>query len=251
MTDELEHKLRSALTEMAEGVPPSHHAWAEQERRLAMKSRRNRVRPALMAAVAAAVVALIAVPVMVLNSRTAPVDMGAEPLPPSTRSADLLPDGREKVAYRAETGETLTSGPMIVGVRGTSRPSVYVYAYTVRSPKGPTLCFAANAEGNEINGTEQAEHGAPSCAPIARPRTGYSWGMREAPAGNAGDTYVYVMSKPAAGFMVRDVNGKLIVSEQKASGDEFTMFAAYMESPQQPKAWTVKDAADKVLQNGP
>ena len=34
--DELEHKLRSALTEMAEEVPPSHHAWAEQERRLAV-----------------------------------------------------------------------------------------------------------------------------------------------------------------------------------------------------------------------
>jgi hypothetical protein len=250
--DELEHKLRSALTEMAEEVPPSHHAWAEQERRLAMKSRRHRVRPALMAAVAAAVVALIAVPVMVLNSRTAPVEMGAEQLPSTTGSADVrLPDGREKIAYRADAGEPLTSGPMIVGVQGTSKPTVYMYAYTVQSPKGQMLCFAANAEGNEINGTEQAEHGAPSCAPIARPRSGYSWGMREVPAGNSGDTYVYVMSKPADGFMVRDINGRLIVSEQKAYGDEFTMFAAYMESREQPKAWTVKDAADKVLQNGP
>lgn len=205
-----------------------------------------------MAAVAAAVVALIAVPVMVLNSRTAPVEMGAEQLPPVTGSADVqLPDGRQKIAYRAEAGETLTSGPMIVGVRGSDRPTVYVYAYTVRSTRGQSLCFAANAEGNVINGPEQQEHGSPSCGPIVAPRSGYSWGSREAPAGNSGDTYVYVMSKPAAAFMVRDVNGRLIVSEQKAAGDEFTMFAAYMESPQQPKAWTVKDATDKVLQNGP
>jgi hypothetical protein len=251
--DELERKLRSALTEMAEEVSPSHHAWAEQERRLALKSRRNRVRPALMAAVATAVVALIAVPVMVLNSRTVHVDEGAAPMPTETGpSADVtFPDGQKKIPYRADDGETLTAGPMVVGTKGTRDQMVNVYAYTIRDPKGQSLCYATNVEGNEINGTQQPEYGAPSCLPISKPRTGYSWGVSEVPAGNIGGTYVYVMSKPADRLMLRDVNERLIVSQTKFSSDDFTVFVAYMDSKQPPKAWTVKDSADVVLQNGP
>jgi hypothetical protein len=252
--DELERKLRSALTEMAEEVSPSHHAWAEQERRLALKSRRNRVRPALMAAVAAAVVALIAVPVVVLNSRSAPVDMGAVPMPPNTGSTDIpLPSGEEnKIPYRTNDGETLTTGPLVVGTRSEARESVYVYAYTVRSAKGQSLCFATNVEGREINGPEQAQYGGPSCVPIAKPRSGYSWGMSPAPTTtNIGGTYVYVMSKPASKLLVRDISEKLIASQQRSYGEEFTLFVATMDSAQPAKAWTVTDAADKVLQHGP
>jgi hypothetical protein len=254
--DELEHKLRSALTEMAEGVPPSHHAWAEQERRLAMKSRRSRVRPALMAAVAAAVVALIAVPVVILNSRNAPVEMGAEPPlitgdsgPPTTQ----FPNGQTaKIPYRPTNGETLSAGPMVVGSAGTRENNVYVYTYAVLSAKGQSLCFATNADGNEINGPEQVEYGAPSCTPIAKPKSGFSWGMRQAPVStNAGGTYVYVMSRPADKLMARDVNERLIVSQQKALGDEFTLFVTYMDSQPPAKAWTVKDATGADLQHGP
>jgi hypothetical protein len=66
--DELERQLRSALTEMAGRVPPSHDAWAEHQRRLARQKSR---RPVLMVAAAAAVVALIAIPVLLLNMRPA------------------------------------------------------------------------------------------------------------------------------------------------------------------------------------
>jgi hypothetical protein len=202
------------------------------------------------------VVALIAVPVVVLNSRSAPVDMGAEPpaAPNLTPSGELtLPNGQKRVRYRSTDGETLSTEPMVVGTRQVARgsQSTYVYAYTVRSAKGSTLCFAANVDGNEINGPEQADHGAPICSPIGKPKSGYSWGMREVPVtGNVGGTYVYVMSKPADVLMLRDVNERLIVAQQKAVGAEFTVFVAYMDSKQPPKAWTVKDAADQVLQHG-
>ncbi|MBP2321905.1 hypothetical protein JOF56_002290 [Kibdelosporangium banguiense] len=255
--DELERKLRSALTEMAEGVPPSHNAWTEQERRLALKSRRNRVRPALMAAVAAAVVALVAVPVVIFNVRNAPVDAGAVPL--VTDTPDASPRSRpssdqgKKVGYRSLGDEQLSTDPMVIGMLSPAKEPVAVYAYTVRTAKGlDQLCFAQNREGQEINGSEQAKYGQPQCSPLTRPKTGFSWGVRQAPgSGNAGATYLYVMSQPAATLMLRDANERLIVAQQKSTGAEFTVFVGYMDSKQPPKAWTVRDIDTRVLQNGP
>jgi hypothetical protein len=200
---------------------------------------------------------LIAVPVVILQSRSAPVEMGSEPplitaSPGPSEETRFSDDGTAKIPYRSQNGETVSAGPMVVGSKGTPGQPIYVYAYTVRSPKGQSLCFAVNEEGNEINGAEQAAHGTPNCAPIAQPKSGFSWGMAQAAVStNAGATYVYVMSKPADKLMLRDVNDRLIVAQQRATNDEFTMFVAYMDSKQVPKAWTVKDAAGTDLQHGP
>jgi hypothetical protein len=266
--DEPEQRLRSALTEMAEGVPPSHHAWADQQRRLALKSRRHRLRPALVAAVAAAVVALIAVPVAVINNSTSrdntSVEVAAVPMTTTSpgapgSQAHELPR-TQTMRYRAVNGETLATEPLIVdrtGSFGSSSQESYTlkYAYAVRDESGDhLLCSAEGPEGAEINGPEQAKFGSPSCSRLVRPKNGQVyWGNLKVPASskNFGATFVYVASRPADKLMVREVNDKLTVAQQKSTEGELAIFAVYMETTQTPPRFTVMDADDKVLQNGP
>ncbi|MET0237936.1 MAG: hypothetical protein ABW224_25075 [Kibdelosporangium sp.] len=261
--DELEQRLRSALTELAEEVPPSHHAWDEQQRRLALKSRRDRLRPALMAAVAAAVVALIAVPVVIFNTRSAPsLELGAVPLvtsSPGSSPAFPTQSQQTRVGYLPLNGETLTTDPLAIGnhaagAKDRGQPP-YVYTYTIRNSKGQFLCFSVIEYGKEINGPDQAKYGPPSCTPLTRPKNpgNLNWGSREAPfVDDNNGTFVYVMSKPADNLMLRDAaSGRYVLAQQKNFGEEFGVFVAYMDSRTSPAAWTARDVNNKILQNGP
>ncbi|CAM3598443.1 hypothetical protein KIPE111705_16155 [Kibdelosporangium persicum] len=254
--DELEHRLRSALTELAEEVPPSHGAWEEQQRRLALKSRRDRRRPAVMAAVAAAVVALIAVPVVIINQQvSSPVDpAGSLPLvtnPPESSRAQV---SKSRVQYVPLKGESLVTEPAIVGSQyfTNDRTMLLTYAYTVRMPDGDwQLCRAQNMEGQPINGPQQTTFGTPSCQPLHQPKDGkFFWGRREMSSPGAPGTWVYVMSHPADNLMLARADDSLLMAQSKAVGKDFVLFVAYVGSPKPPIRWTVRDASNQTLQDG-
>ncbi|SMC95595.1 hypothetical protein [Kibdelosporangium aridum] len=259
--DELEHRLRSALTEMAEEVPPSHGAWEEQQRRLALKSRRDRRRPAVMAAVAAAVVALIAIPVVIINQQiNAPVEpAGSLPWvanPPE--STKLLPPSAE-VRYKPEyiplKGEILLTEPMNIDTvfAAGGKIATLTYAYTVQLDRNyRQMCVARVPEDNPvINGPKQAAYGDPECMPLTVPKVGrYEWGRWQVPSTTSKGLWLYAMSQPADSMMFLRREGGYVNTQTKAAGKDIVLFVAYMGTTIPPKQFSVFDSDHKTLMNG-
>jgi hypothetical protein len=251
--DELEGRLRSALAEMAEEVPPSHHAWAEHQRRVAAKSRRDRRRPVLMAAAAAAVVALIAVPTLILNTRGTDTEQAGQ-APPSgsgwTPTAPTQP-GRASVLpspkYVARPGETVVTEPFLLTGADKIGGVTNTYVYTVRRDGLVQLCVVTqpNSAGNVVDGSK----GHPDfCAALTRPAQGkYFWSggivVPQAP-----NTYLYVASPPAEKILVREPDGSYAAAVRYVQSGEFSVFssAAGLEKP---TAYSALDAAGNALEN--
>jgi hypothetical protein len=254
--DELERRLRSALTEMAEEVPPSHHAWAEHERRLALKSRRARVRPVLMAA--AAVVALIAIPVVVLGMRTNQVDHAAIPTSDSS-SPTAEPSSEARMSqfpttrnpYQPVAGEKLLTDPVWVAGSAKGSFNVLVYAVYRDGLGGPALCYVVLPNDVVINGPSQSVYGAPVCTPVKPPAKKLLWSMSMIPNTSPPGTVLYVMGPQVDTMLVRrgeDDAYRLAYTVGKTA--DFAVLAVSMGSPLPPKAYTARDKASQSLENG-
>jgi hypothetical protein len=252
--DELERRLSSALTEMAEEVSPSHHAWVEQERRLALKSRRARVRPALMAAVAAAVVALIAVPVMVLNLRSAPpVEHGSLPTSdPSTPGTSGPSGGRSTFAnpgdyqYRSVAGETLVTQP--AWLDSTKDGSRSVVGYTIARNGVSQVCYAVVPYAGTVNGPDQQ---VPPVCSVVKPAKGMRWAQVPVNADTESQgVYIYVTNSQVKTILLRrGEDDGYRQAEIIGQTPEFAVLAVRMGSPIPPKAATAKDSAEKALES--
>jgi hypothetical protein len=244
--DELEQRLRSALTEMAEEVPPSHHAWAEQERRLAGK--RPRRRPVLMAAAAAAVVVMIAVPLLVVNMRGArPVDHAAPPDSPTTSvTTPTVPTSESRdPQYRPQAGETVLTQPVLLISGEPEGKNESTYLYTIRRAGMAMLC---TQERPRSNGMVLDMPG--NCVQVSPPRPGkYVWMSIGVPTVSS-KIFVYLASPPTERIMVRRAEGNIVVAAKLASGPEFGVFSVYLGSTQSPTAYTAKDPANVSLEDG-
>ncbi|MBE1466591.1 hypothetical protein [Kibdelosporangium phytohabitans] len=260
--DELEQQLRSTLTSMAEEVPPSHGAWNEQQRRLALKSRKHRVRPAVTAIVAAAAAVLIAVPIMVIQQGHAPVDPGALPevsnAPERTTTGrSTLPDGRWRVSYEPRDGETVVTQPtQITNKVMADRKNLITWAYVIQASNGDRhMCIAQTVEGGVINGPDQLTYGEPDCIPLTPPKAGkFEWGRRQVPdkflEGNKG-IWLYVMSRPAVKMTLRRAeNNELIPATTKEFGADVVFFGAFVNSSKPPLAYSLYNDADDIFYNG-
>jgi hypothetical protein len=247
--DELERKLRSALTEMAEEVSPSHHAWAEHQRRVSARKSR---RPFLMAAVAAAVVALIAVPVMILQLRTDTVQSAETPPDPSTppQITDSFPPSsdarfRPEGVYRPQAGETVLTQPVTVTYDG---PDIKAMAYTTQQDTKRSLCVVRAAAQQEavINGPAGSD-----CTSLNPPRSGkFVWTSRLVSAAGQGTVMLYVASEPTDHILVRRADGTYGRASRIAQGTEFSIFAVYLGTKSPPAAYTARDKANVTLENG-
>jgi hypothetical protein len=245
--DELEQKLRSALTEMADEVAPSHHPWAEHQRRISARKTR---RPVLMAAVAAAVVALIAVPVVVLQMRTDTVQSAdiPESSPPSTAGN---PRSTVEVAppegiYRPQAGETVLTQPVVVLHEGVDN-AVRTLAYTTERDGKRYLCVAqvTGRETPVIDGPARS-----SCSAM-NPRAGkYVLASRFVPSSNQSAQMLYVASEPTDNILVRKPEGPYASSYRIAQATGFALFAVFLGSNNPPAAYTARDKANVTLENG-
>jgi hypothetical protein len=255
--DELERRLRSALTEMAEEVSPSRDAWVEQERRLALKSSRARVRPALMAAVAAAVVALIAIPVMVIGLRPGPVEHGSIPSSePSEQSpaTTFPPSASVRTAlgndYVAIPGEKLLTEPYPVNSTMTQQGGevTNTVAYTVYkdSVGGPALCIVSLPDKVKINSPGQAKY-PPLCTPLTAPAKRLLWYQGAVPNGSG--AYLYVMAPQVDTMLVR-VDSGYRQAYRIAGTDQFALLLMSPGSAGQPKQYTARDKNGHDLENG-
>ena len=251
--DELEHKLRSALTEMAEEVAPSHHAWAEHQRRISARKSR---RPFLAAVVAAAVVALIAVPVVVLKMRSGPVEAADIPepsRPPTTTSAGQRPPSGTTIyppqgVYKPQAGETVLTEPMAVVNESINGDSTVTLAFTIQRDSQRFLCVAKVQAGDTpvINGLDGAV-----CSVLNPPRAGkYVWGSRLVTSSQASAQMLYVASEPTDNILVRKQEGPYASSYRIAQAPEFALFSVYMGSNNPPAAYTARDKANATLENG-
>jgi len=250
--DELEGRLRSALAEMAEEVPPSHHAWAEHQRRVAAKSRRDRRRPVLMAAAAAAVVALIAVPTLILNTRGTGTEQAGQAPPASSSTAteptkqtrsSLLPSPK----YVAKPGETVVTEPFLLA--GSVRNGVIsnTFAYTVRTAGQTVLCVVTQptSEGQVVDGTKVHPD---FCAPLNRPAQGrYFWsGAVVVP--QASDIYLFVASPPTDKILLRESDGSYAAGVRCMQSGEFTVFCT-AGGLKKPTAYSALDPAGVALEH--
>lgn len=246
--DELERRLRSALTEMAEEVPPSHNAWAEQERRLALKSRRAKRRPALIVAAAAAV-ALILVPVLVLRSKTSTVDQADTPPPTTTTgppSESMVYPVPGTPEYRPVPGETIITLPAPVA---SNRDNVTTYVYTVSKDSKPAMCFsdAPTTRGAVIEGSQRRS----ACIALTPPRPGkYVWLQYGMSNQKEQGLYIYIASDPTDNILIRRAEGGYTSAYKLSSGKDFSIFVSYLNSPKPPAAWTARDKANAPLENG-
>lgn len=250
---ELERRLRSALTELAEEVPPSHNAWMEHGRRLALKSRRARVRPALMAAVAAAVVALIAVPVMILNLKPSGVEPGT--IPTSTTSAPIseLPrsvadSGSDR--YTPVAGEQILTPPYVVTNidKGTGEYwETLMYTAYQDKLNGAALCSITLPQGAKVNGEQQAKLGVkPTCSPLKPPAKRLLWFQGFVPNGNG--AYVYVMAPQVNSVLVWSSNGYMLGYRVGLAKDFAIMLVQLGTST--PQKYTARDQNNGTLENG-
>ncbi|MBP2321903.1 hypothetical protein JOF56_002288 [Kibdelosporangium banguiense] len=248
MTDELERKLRSALTEMADEVRPSHHPWAEHQRRIS--ARRSR-RPLLMAAVAAAVVALIAVPVMILQMRSDPVqaadipEPSAPPTQTTTYSSGRQPDG----SFEPQAGEKVLTPPVVLTSEGSSGDYVRTLAYTTERDGLRFLCLTV-VRGQDtpvIKGTAGSD-----CSQLSPPRAGkYVWGSRLVTSTSSNAQMLYVASPPTDSVLVRLADGSYAGSLRLSQADDgFSVFTVYLSSNKPPAAFTARDKAKATLENG-
>ncbi|MEV4311573.1 hypothetical protein [Actinocrispum sp. NPDC049592] len=256
--DELERRLRSALVELAEEVPPSHNAWADQERRLALKSRRARVRPVLMAAVAAAVAALIAVPVVIFNLRPSGVQAGgvlpAEEHPSSvaTGPASNWPPPKTGNNYVPVPNEKLITEP--VSVETVTRPEGQweTLVYTVQRDGTQLMCSIPLPYGVKVNGADQAKYGSPACLPLIAPRNGRLMWFKGFLPNSANGMYAYVMTPNVQSVLVRTADNAWKVAYRIGpQGPDYAVLIARLGPQQgQPKAYTARDGRDATLENG-
>jgi hypothetical protein len=255
--DELEQRLSSALTEMAEEVPPSHNAWAEHHRRLAVKSGRTRRRPALMVAAVAAV-AMIAVPVLLLNARDDnSLEQGALPTassPPPTSQPASVGAGKPSNEYMPTLGEKLLAQPVVVGgVRdGNQFFSTYVYLVE-RDSTVKFVCTGTVPPGEPMNGDAQYQRRSPDCVPVGQPAGNRKQWLRLYLGGKMPELqglYVYVFSSQVHKMLLRAAEGPYVGGYEIARTPDFTVYAARMPSAQPPAAYTVRDEGDNVLENG-
>ncbi len=255
--DELERRLRSALVELAEEVPPSHNAWADQERRLALKSRRARVRPVLMAAVAAAVAALIAVPVVIFNLRPGGVQAGLlpseEPPPSVSTSTDsnLPPSKSAAKYYVAIPEEKLITEPVAVETNQRADGMWDTYVYTVQRSGVQQVCSIPLPHGVKINGADQPKYGNPVCLPLIAPKNGRLMWFKGFIPNSASGIYVYVMTPNVQTVLVRtaDNSWKLAYRTGEA-GPDYAVLIARLGTQAAPKAYTARDGHDGTLENG-
>jgi hypothetical protein len=247
--DELERQLRSALTEMAGRVPPSHDAWAEHQRRLARQKSR---RPVLMVAAAAAVVALIAIPVLLLNMRPAQVTAAnpsetSAPRSESTRAQVPEASGSSpKPSYVPSAGETLLTEPVMIeamqNVGGQFRAK---YGYTVRRADNSTLMCLADVTGTSavINGDKSSV-----CVAMNAPRAGrVVWLKYNVPSQMGSSLIVFVASHPTDNVLMRTSQGYYTSAAKVADGPDFGFFLGYTNNP---TAYTARDKANVTLENG-
>jgi hypothetical protein len=247
--DELEHKLRSALTEMADEVAPSHHPWAAHQRRISARKSRK---PFLMAAVAAAVVALIAVPVVVLQMRTDTVQAAdiPESSPPPTAGNPRSPTtvAPPEGIYQPQAGETVLTQPVAVLHEGSGGAYVRTLAYTTERDGKRYLCLV-QAKGQAtvvINGPA-----ASSCSVMNWPRAGkYVWASRFVSSSNQSSQMLYVAAEPTDNILVRRTDGPYASSYRIAQATDFALFAVFLGSNSPPAAYTARDKANVTLENG-
>jgi hypothetical protein len=250
--EELERRLRSALTELAEEVSPSHNAWIEHERRLALKSRRARVRPALMAAVAAAVVALIAVPVMILNLKPSGTDQGAIPTSDSSPSPGPPPSASATTSYRYTpiAGEQLLTEPYLVASTNKGGGDYWdVLVYTVYQDrlKSTLLCSVVLPPGASVNGVEQKAAADPTCSLLKPPAKRLLWYQGYVPNGEG--VYIFVMSPPVQSVLAwNDTSGYVLANPIGATKDFVVLKVGI--GPKPPKQYTARDANKATLENG-
>jgi hypothetical protein len=249
VTDELEHKLRSALTEMAGEVAPSHHPWAEHQRRISARKSR---RPFLVAVVAAAVVALVAVPVVVLKVRSDRIEAADIPEPPRPTSATTSrgPSTGEifqsQGVYQPQAGETVLTQPVIVTQDGDSR----TLALTIERSGTRYLCLA-QVGGQQIPAVIDGLGGS-TCSVLTPPRAGkYVWTSKlVTSASSSSGLMLYVASEPTDNILVRRSEGPYASSYRIAQGADFALFSVYLGSNDPPAAYTARDKANVPLENG-
>ncbi|MET0237938.1 MAG: hypothetical protein ABW224_25085 [Kibdelosporangium sp.] len=247
--DELEQRLRSALTELAEEVPSSRHPWAEHQRRLAKRKSR---RPFLMGLVAATVMASVAVPVVVLQTRSGTVQIAdiPEPTPqpgpenPDTSGSNFPAAG----AYRPQPGETVLTQPVAVLYEGADSEHVRTFVYTTQQSEKRFLCLAKikGQAAAVINGAVDSV-----CSLMTPPRAGrYVWISRLVSSSTHGGQMLYVASEPTDSLLVRKTEGTYGVAHRIAQATGFTLFSVDLGSNNPPLAYTARDKANVSLENG-
>jgi hypothetical protein len=251
--DELEQRLRSVLTEMAEGVSPSRNAWAEHEHRLAVKSRRAKRRPVLMAAAAAAVVALIAVPVLITGMRPDKKPELQQADSPSAPSLPRTAATQNSPVYLPQGGETVLTQPFILVNERVNDVDQMTYAYTVRRQGQAMLCFSRRAasDGQLLDGTSPDYDS--QCFAMGAPLPGkVFWTHRAVTTSATSGVYVYVASSPTERVMVRTTEGQFVIASKKQASSEFGVFAAVLGSTRPPAAYTAQGPgpAYAQLENG-
>jgi hypothetical protein len=219
---DLENRLRSTFTEMADEQPPSADPRGDLERRLATRGKGGWRTPALVAA-AAAVVAAVAVPVVVFGgSGTVPVGSGTTQSAEPTSQSQEPDDGRQ----------LLSGGNNDVGTNWN------VYAI----PGGVEVCFESYSSTGES--CSQAQFGVPPEGHVV-----LTFAMEPADGQMASKLLLLVTAPEVAELLVRDHAGEQVSVARLASGEgEPTVFAADFVGPVDGFGYTAKDANGTVLE---
>jgi hypothetical protein len=238
----LEDRLRSALADLADEVPASHNAWAEQQRRLAAARRPSRRRPMLAAAAVAVILAGTVPATVVPHSGPARPDgpSGYAPLPDGPYLA--IVDKPWQLAEFSEGGRRWVA-----------------WAFLERHPGGKgwiyRLCVVGVPAGAPVNSPDRHANST-GCVPV------HPWGTTHlvetrsvlgGPTPGSGPLpglLLFVTAPAVARLDACAADGRPVPVRALGRTEELALFLADYGASYEGFCYTARDAAGVELESG-
>lgn len=222
--NDLEHRLRAGLHELADTLPPSEDARADLQRRLA---RPNRRKPVFVATAAAVAIVAVAVPV-VLNQRADPVVT-----PPATSTSAPLVERAPIVLGRFD--ENGVDKALLLMVTSDGKGWCVAVSAPDADPK-PHMCWGVPTwQSESVPGryvlAMSVEESAPGMFPAQLP-----------------DLVLFVAAPQVATLKARHKDGSLVTVRELARTSSATFFLADRDGDTHRLRYTARDREGNLVE---
>ncbi|SDW52146.1 hypothetical protein SAMN05421504_101809 [Amycolatopsis xylanica] len=219
--DEFEQRVRATLGELADSVPASPHAWAEQNRRRGRKQRSRRETVLVAVAASVVLIAAVLVPSMLIRQdrEQTPASQGPVPGP----------------VYVPEQGAELLAGPFVLTTSVHNGQTWNAVAYLVsgdKATRSPMLCTWFGAAGTAIAGAGPGS----TCYPLPADKTPQpavaGHGLPDgAAASPPHGVWVFVTTSRVASLRVYNRDGGMSKPRLVGGGGGYSLFSGEYTDP--------------------
>jgi hypothetical protein len=246
--NDLEQRLRSALSELADEVPPSRNAHAEHLRRVTVRRRR---RPLLAAAAAAVVFGIAVMPAAIKTPAPQQPAAPSNTNRPSV-SYDPMPDGPFM---------TVTEGPVVLGKFSENGKEWQALVFLERHPSGTgwanRVCVVGVAPGAAPNDPNrhpnstgcEPMHQWPVGQPPHKVETRSVLGGNRIGGGPFSSLLLFITAPEVSRLDAREAYGLSVGVRELGRTDEFVLFLADFGTSYEGFGYTAWNAQGEVVES--